>query len=306
MKQPAFWSILVLLCVLLGASSPASGEKELIIRLQGEVLVLQRQLRDLQESIDKSQGQSAAILQKLADSSDNSQRALSMIEESFRTSQTSQTNNQAGATSRLNKIIDLLSTNEQKFNQLSQQLQSLQGTVEKYQHRLDTEREEQKERDRKQAESSPMITSPEQLYSFAFNLYSQGKTEQAILNFRKYIENYGQSEAADNALFWIAEALTTQGKSSEALKEFDRLLAEYPRSDRASAAHLKRGLLLLQMERREEGVSALRSVITQHPASPEAAQATQELTRLGEGLSAPVPTNVTKPNNRVKGGRPLL
>jgi tol-pal system protein YbgF len=304
MKQPAPWILVALFGVLLGASSPVSGEKELIIRLQGEVLVLQRQLRDLQESIDKAQGQSTATLQKLADSSDGSQRILTIIEESLRTTQTSQTNNLAGTNSRLNKIIEQLAGNEQKFNQLGQQIQSLRGSVDQFQRRLDSDKEEQKERDRKQADATPTITSPEQLYSFAYNQFSQGKYEQAIANFKRYLDGYSQTEAADNALFWIAESLNAQGKSGESLKEYERLLTMFPRSDRTASAHFKRGMLLLQLERRDEGVTSLRNVITQFPASPEAAQAAQELTRLGESLSTPVPPPSNKVNSRVRGSRP--
>ncbi|MBI1761588.1 MAG: tetratricopeptide repeat protein [Acidobacteria bacterium] len=303
MKEHAPWIIVSALVVLLGASSPASGEKELIIRLQGEVLVLQRQLRDLQESFDKAQGQSNASLQKLADSSEGSQRILAGIEESFKTTQTSQTNNLAGTNARLNKIIDQLTTNEQKFNQLGQQVQGLKSTVEQYQHRLDTVNEEQREREKKQADAVPTITGPEQLYSFAYNQFSQGKYDQAIANFRRYLNGYGQTEAADNALFWIAESLTAQGKIAEALREYERLLIDYPNSDRGASTTFKKGVLLLQLERREEGVGALRSVIARYPASPEASQATQELTRLGESLTPPAQP-ATKPNTRIRSGKP--
>lgn len=288
MKQYTPWIIVALLCVLVGASSPASGEKELIIRLQGEVLVLQRQLRDLQEAFDKAQGQSTAALQRLVETSEGSQRTLATLEDSFKSTQTSQVNNLAGTNARLTKIIDQLSTNEQKFNQVGQQIQSLRQTVEQYQRRLENERAAEKERAEKQADATPTITSPDQLYSFAYNLYSQGKYDQAIANFRRYLDGYGQTEAADNALFWIAESLNAQGKTSEALREYERLLADYPRSDKAASAQFKKGILLLQLERREEGVNTLRVVIAQHPASPEATQATQELTRLGESLTAPI------------------
>ena len=303
MKQHAPWILAAVLFVAVGASSPDANEKELIIRLQGEVLVLQRQLRDLQESFDKSQAQSTAVIQKLADTSEGSQRVLAGIEDSLKTTSTSQTNNLAGTNSRLNKIIEQLTTNEQKFNQLGQQMQSLRGTVEQYQRRLDSANEEQRERERKKADTVPEITSPEQLYSFAYNLFSQGKYDQAVATFRRYVEGYPQSEAADNALYWIAESLNAQSKPTEALREFERLLTDYPRTDRAAAATFKKGVLLLQMERRDEGVASLRAVIAQYPASPEAAQATQELTRLGESITAPAQP-ATKPNSRVRSGKP--
>jgi tol-pal system protein YbgF len=202
----------------------------------------------------------------------------------------------------LTKIIDQLSTNEQKFNQVGQQIQGLRQTVEQYQRRLENERAAEKERAEKQADAIPTITSPDQLYSFAYNLYSQGKYDQAIANFRRYLDGYGQTEAADNALFWIAESLNAQGKTGEALREYERLLNDYPRSDKAASAQFKKGILLLQLERREEGVNTLRVVIAQHPASPEAAQATQELTRLGESLTAPVQTP-SKNNVRTRSSR---
>lgn len=302
MKQYTPWIIVALLCVLVGASSPASGEKELIIRLQGEVLVLQRQLRDLQEAFDKAQGQSTAVLQRLVETSEGSQRTLAGLEDSFKSTQTSQVNNLAGTNARLTKIIDQLSTNEQRFNQVGQQIQSLRQTVEQYQRRLEHERTLEKERAEKQAETVPTITSPDQLYAFAYNLYSQGKYDQAIANFRRYLDGFGQTEAADNAIFWIAESLNAQGKTSEALREYERLLADYPRSDKAVSAQFKKAILLLQLERREEGVNTLRVVIAQHPASPEAAQATQELTRLGESLAAPVQTPA-KNNVRTRSSR---
>src|SRR4030095_13731538 len=269
MKQYTPWILVVLLCVLVGASSPASGEKELIIRLQGEVLVLQRQLRDLQEAFDKAQGQSSVTLLKLVETSEGSQRTLTNLEDSFKTTQTSQVNNLAGTNARLTKIIDQLSTNEQKFNQVGQQIQRLRETVEQYQRRLETEKAAEKERVEKHAHAIPTTTSPDQLYSFAYNLYSQGKYEQAIANFRRYLDGYGQTEAADNALFWIAESLNAQGKIGEELKEYERLLVDYPRSDKTALAQFKKAILLLQLERREDGVNVLRIIIAQYPASPE-------------------------------------
>lgn len=303
MKQYMPWILVALLCVLVGASSPASGEKELIVRLQGEILVLQRQLRDLQEAVDKAQGQSTSALQRLAESSEGSQRILANLEDAFKSTQTSQVNNLAGTNARLTKIVDQLSANEQKFGQVGQQIQRLRETVEQYQRRLDSEKAAEKERTEKQADAIPTITSPDQLYSFAYNQYSQGKYEQAIANFHRYLDGYGQTEAADNALFWIAESLNAQGKTSEALKEYERLLADHPKSDKAASAQFKKSMLLLQLEKREEGVNTLRAVIAQYPASPEAAQATQELTRLGESLAAPIQppakNNVRTRSNRI-------
>ena len=53
MKRYALLIVPTLLLLVAGAATmPRESDKELIIRLQGEVIVLQRQVRDLQESFD--------------------------------------------------------------------------------------------------------------------------------------------------------------------------------------------------------------------------------------------------------------
>src|SRR5262245_65016960 len=87
------------LLLISGASIPNRGagdDKELIIRLQGEVLVLQRQIRDLQESFDKWQVKSETSLNNLGSASDTSARTLSSIDDKLQRNQGSQANAVAG------------------------------------------------------------------------------------------------------------------------------------------------------------------------------------------------------------------
>jgi tol-pal system protein YbgF len=302
----------VLAVFAMGANSAAFGEREVmatITKLNGDVLVLQRQLRDLQESVDKSQAQSALMLQKLTENTENSTRVLQALDDQVKTSNTAQINNLSGTTTRLNQIVERLGASDQKFtqlnNQITNQINALRETLESNQRRNDEERnrerQERQERE-KQPETPPSINSPDQLYGFAFQHYSAGRYEQAITNFRRYIEAYGQTEAADNAQFMVAESFYALNRQQEALAEYDRCLTLYPRGDKSASALLKKGLLLLQLERREEGVSALRNVVATFPNAPESVQATQELNRLGEPVQLPP---ATKPaTGRPRTGRP--
>ncbi|NOT60585.1 MAG: tetratricopeptide repeat protein, partial [Acidobacteria bacterium] len=267
----------VMAVVSLGASSAVVSDRDLIIKLQGEVIVLQRQLRDLQESIDKSQGQTTALLQRMADSAEANTRLMTAIDDQIKSSNTAQTNNLAGTASRLSQISEKMGNSDQRFNQINQQINALRETIEANQRRADEERnrekQERQERE-KQPEAPPTINSPDQLYGFAFQQFSAGKYEQAITNFRRYLEAYGQTEAADNAQFMVAESFFALNRQQEALAEYDRCLTNYPRGDKTPSALFKKGVLLLQLERREEGVNALRNVIATFPTAPEAAQAT--------------------------------
>ena len=75
MKHYSPFILFGILIFALGANM--SSDKDLIIRLQGEVLVLQKQVRDLQESFDKSTGQSVTLIQKVTDNSETTLRSLS-------------------------------------------------------------------------------------------------------------------------------------------------------------------------------------------------------------------------------------
>jgi tol-pal system protein YbgF len=298
MKRYGLLFVPALLFLMAGAATtPRESEKELIIRLQGEVIVLQRQIRDLQESFDKSQGQTSPLLQKIADQAENTMRTLPALEEAFKNAQTTQSNNLTGATARLAKLSEQLGQNEQRFNQISSQIKGLRDHLDQQIQVMQRRLEAEKEAEKQAQVNLPQFTNPEQLYAFAYGQFTKGNYEQAVTNFRRYIEAYGHTEAADNAQFWIAESFHTQSRYNEALREYDRLLIDYPKGDKTAAANLKKGITLLQLERREEGVAALRAVITLYPHAQEAAVAAQELSRLGEPAQ-PAPTPA--PTNKIK------
>src|SRR4030095_4705479 len=107
----------IALFLVLGASLPNSNDKELIIRLQGEILVLQRQVRDLQESFDKWQVKSETSLNNLGSASETSARTLSSIDDKLQRNQGSQANAVAGVNAHLAKISENLSTSNRQGSQ---------------------------------------------------------------------------------------------------------------------------------------------------------------------------------------------
>lgn len=282
----------VLLCgLLILALGASSSDKELIIRLQGEVLVLQKQVRDLQESFDKSSGQSVTLMQKVTDNSETTLRSLNSIEEAIRLSQTTQSNSFTGATTRINRLAEQANVADRRLDDISAQIKGLKNLLEQ-------QAKQRQEEERKRDTTPPRFENPEQLYAFAYTQYTQGKYDEAITNFRRYVEAYGSTEAADNAQFWVGEGLFAQMRYAEALAEYDRLITAYPSGDKIITAYFKKGLALLYLERREEGVAALRTVISNAPNSTEATQARQELDRLGESHTAPVAPKSAKPRPR--------
>jgi len=261
------------LFLVIGASLPNSNDKELIIRLQGEILVLQRQVRDLQESFDKWQVKSETSLNNLSGTSEISARTLSSIDDKLQRNQGSQANAVAGVNAHLVKISEHISANNQQLSQLSLNVNALKQSLQEYQRKL---------REQESQEAKPNIDDPELAFAQAYLKYKKGEHESAVSLFRAYLRTFGQFERSDDASFWIAESLVAQGKLAEALTEYEGLLEKYPEGDRAASARFKKGLTLLQMERRQEGVEALKAVVSLHPNTRESGMAKAELIRLGE------------------------
>lgn len=289
MKQYGPFLLFGVLILALGANS--ASDKDLIIRLQGEVLVLQKQVRDLQESFDKSSGQSVTLMQKVTDNSESTLRSLGSIEEAIKMSQTTQSNSFTGATTRINRLAEQANIADRRLDQISTQINSLKNLIEQ-------QAKQKQEEERKRDTTPPRFENPEQLYAYAYTQFTQGKYDESTANFRRYVEAYSTTEAADNAQFWVGEGLFAQMRYAEALAEYDRVLTIYPNGDKVVAAHFKKGLSLLYLERREDGVAELRTVISTAPSSTEAAQARQELERLGENPTLPTAPKTTKPRSR--------
>jgi len=267
------------LFLITGASlskGPNGDDKEIITRLQGEVLVLQRQIRDLQESFDKWQVKSETSLNNLGSASETSARTLSSIDDKLQRNQGSQANAVAGVNAHLVKISEQIATNNRQVSQLGQNIDFLKQSLQEFQRKL----QEQESRNIRQ--NTPNTDDQEIAFSQAYLKYREGDYDSAVNLFRVYLKTFSQTEKSDDALFWIAESLAAQGRLAEALTEYDGLLAKYPGGDKVASARLKKGLALLQMERRQEGVDALKSVVSLHPNTQESELAKAELVRLGE------------------------
>ncbi len=292
MRKYQPWAFAAALFLFIGAVSPDSNEKELIIRLQGEVIVLQRQVRDMQEFLDKWQARSSDSLTKIATEMDSTSRGVASLEESVKNSQLALRNNSTGTANQMAKLTEQVTLNTQQSAQIRKQLESLQQALQQYQTKL-----ESRERSANGLDSSTP-TDPELLFSSAYLQFSRKNYESAINLFTQYHRLYPRSEKADDALFWAAESLLEGGKPEDALRLFDRVLTDYPQGDKTAGSALKKGISLLRLERRDEGVAALKAVVSSFPDSAEATTAREELRRLGETGATTSPNNNTRPRQR--------
>jgi len=263
--------VLLLLC-----SPSQAGKKELeaIAKLQAEVLILQRQLRDLQESFDRSNGQWLALLGQIGENVAALQRTLSALQQTLGETQTRTSSLFAQMDSRLTALETHLRTTSEHLVQLHDRIAALTESLAQAQRRAAT--------------IDP--TDPIQLFSAAYGEYLKGNYELALDQFRQYVQRFPSLETTDNAQYWIGECLYSLGRYEDAVAEFDALLRTYPQSDKALAARLKKALALLELDRREDAIAELR-LVARHPiSSSEVNAARQRLEQLGVPSEEPRPT----------------
>ncbi len=122
---------------------------------------------------------------------------------------------------------------------------------------------------------------PKALYDAAYNDYLKGSYDLSIREFQEYLQNFPDTDLADNATYWIGECWYRQKKYRQAVEQYDQMLARYPKSDKAASATLKKGYSYIELGEKTKGLLQLQRVVRDFPASDEANLARQRLRELG-------------------------
>ncbi len=244
----------------LGMSAPkASGgnfdDKQVKLALdemKNEIVILQRQLRDMQESLDRNSGQINALINQIIDNVSAIRQAQGRVSEGS-----------LSAIKEVNGVGERLSATNQRIDRLSEQIAELKKLVE----------------DMPKLPAFTQITpgNPDQLFAAAYADYSRGNYDLAISEFRQYVETYPTSEMADNAQYWIGEALFGKHQYEQAIAEFDKVSTLFPKGDKIPGARFKKAMALQELGDSESARAEFQAVIKLFPRSNEAALARQQL-----------------------------
>ena len=268
---------------------PSSGQaqKREYIELQRDVQILQEQMRDLQRSHEEKSAVLKTLLEQTVDAVNHMQRSVAAVEKSVQEAQAN-----------TNIQVDALST----------QVQSLRDTVDELRARLGMISQEVAETrsvlqtvdarlaplslgDTGQAGAAPagpptpQVPSADVLYSSALRDFIGGKYDLARQEFLDYLKNYGRTQLAGNAQFYIADTYYQQKDFRRAVSEYDKVFNQFAGSYKIAAAHLKKGYALLELNERDKGVEELRALVDKFPGTEEAKWAQARLERLGERVN---------------------
>ncbi len=220
--------------------------------LKAEVIVLERQVRTMQEAMDKNSGQLNTLITQIVDNVNAIRQAQSRTFE--------------GSTSALQAVGGLgeqINSTNQRIDRVSEQLAQLRRLVENL-PKLPT---------------FEHITpgNPDQLFAAAYGDYSRGNYDLAISEFRQYVETYPTSEMADNAQYWIGECYYSKKQLNQAIAEFDRVVLLFPKGDKVPAARFKKGIALRELGQIDAARAEFSAITKLYPRSNEAVLAKQEL-----------------------------
>jgi tol-pal system protein YbgF len=126
-------------------------------------------------------------------------------------------------------------------------------------------------------------------YEEAFRLYRSRDYPGAIDRFKGFLQNYPDSEYADNALFWIGECWFKLEDYEQAVLTFDEVAKTYPDGNKVADAHYRQGIALMEIGRRTQQEKTYNAaareifekIVNQYPNSDRVPEARRQLEKLG-------------------------
>lgn len=111
------------------------------------------------------------------------------------------------------------------------------------------------------------------LYQYALTLGLTGKNEEKIKTLERLIQNYPESNYADDARFEMAQTFQKIGKHENAINNFKLFINDYPNSNLVRKAWVLQALSYYNMEQDEEALKIYKKVVNEFPNTEEAYEA---------------------------------
>lgn len=117
-------------------------------------------------------------------------------------------------------------------------------------------------------------------YQSAFNILKEGRYEEAINAFGKFLSRYPHGQFSGNAQYWLGEANYVTRQFPAAVEEFNKVLVSYPESNKVPDAMLKLGFSYYELNDWEHANSVLNKLVENFPSSTAAQLAQNRLHRM--------------------------
>jgi tol-pal system protein YbgF len=117
-----------------------------------------------------------------------------------------------------------------------------------------------------QSQAAPVSAQDEKAaYDQAFQALKELRYADAAEEFQSFLDQYPNSEYADNAQYWLGESYYVTRNYDIALESFQSLLSQFPESPKAPDALLKVGYTHYELEQWDSARAALTQVQENYP-----------------------------------------
>lgn len=121
-----------------------------------------------------------------------------------------------------------------------------------------------------------------------------GSFDLALQGFQDYLKNYGNTQQAADAQFYIGEVYFRRDDFDNAVREYGKVMDNYPDSSRVADAHFKKGMALVKLGRRTDAKKEFQTVVDKFPGNPMVTRSKEYLKALGVNTTqAPAPKKST-------------
>jgi tol-pal system protein YbgF len=285
----------LLLVFVLEAVPPAFAVSKEIIQMQQQLQTLQQAVDGLQKTVDT---QTAILKTLIEQANDNVNSMKAQMAELQRTNgQNLATSNSRfdSMTGQIQALGESLEEAKGRLSKLSDQLAQTQNIIQT----LNSGQQQQNGANPAPGqngapattpgtESAPpqpnppraSLPNPDSLYKSALSDYAAGRYDLAVQEFQEYLQDYGDTDLASNAQFYVGDSYYIQKKYQEAIDEFNKCIERYPNGNKLAVAQLRKAYALIALGKTQAGERELRSLIKRFPNSHEADLARERLRRL--------------------------
>ncbi|OGR66263.1 MAG: hypothetical protein A2X31_05940 [Elusimicrobia bacterium GWB2_63_22] len=216
------------------------------VATQQDMLQMQSQMDDLNNSLNNMQKNQAELAVKMEDLSRN----LNSSSESMKDISVQMDR----LTARLDEID----------NSMNKRVNAIGQTIKKQQDEVES------------------ALLPAKTYNDAYSAFLNNNFDGAAAGFKTYLSKYPSGEMTENSYFYLGESLYLKERWQEAALAYANVLEKFPKSGRVPAARLKYAMALLKLpgDKKAEAVKYLQSVVKDFPTSQEAKTAKDHLSRL--------------------------
>lgn len=132
------------------------------------------------------------------------------------------------------------------------------------------------------AGAGPVVPStgtpgPNALFQASLDQLRRGSAGTARAGFEEVLRQYPTSDVADDAQFYLGEALSTEGNAAAADSAYAAVVTRWPQSPRAATAMYKRALAMERGGNVAGARAVLNDLVAKYPRSDEAALARERL-----------------------------